>query len=102
MAPGMLEALVIASVVRPSALEALEQHYARNMPALLAEQLQHPLFAVDLRGLPRLLSALHALWAFVARAGVSCASALGAETPEKLLAARPTLGAFYRGCHFGA
>src|SRR5205823_1529520 len=44
---------------------------------------------------------LHALFALVADAGLDCAAALGAATPEALLDLRPTLGDLYAGCHFG-
>ena len=107
--PGMLEALCIADAAG-RATPALALHYTRTMPALLARQLRAPggpeerLFdaRLSLRRLPRLREALESLFALVASAGVSCAQALGAATPEALLRARPTLGALYAGCHFGS
>jgi hypothetical protein len=106
---GMLEALVAAELCRPAASEALRNHYARVMPGLLAVQLrggQGPeakLFSagLDLRRMTRLREGLHALFSLVADAGVACRAALGASTPEALVAERPTLAEFYAGCHFG-
>jgi len=79
------------------------------MPDQLAGQLrvrggpEERLFSarLDLRRLPRLREALERLFALVADAGLGCTTALGAATPHGLLAARPSLGELYAGCHFG-
>jgi hypothetical protein len=112
---GMLEALCIAGALgRDTA--ALDLHYTRSMPALLAQQLAGQGRAASLAGryqrlfttrllprkLPRLMGALEALFALVAQAGVPCERALGASTPTQLLALRPTLGALYASAHFGS
>jgi hypothetical protein len=104
IAPGMLEAIVAAALLRPPALPALRAHYCRTMPALLAAQLR-PSDGVfrarlDLRRMPRLREALERLFSLVASAGLSCAGTLGAADPEGLAQGR-TLGEVYRGCHFG-
>jgi len=103
---GMLEALTIAGLLRGTDLDG---HYLDTMPAQLAVQLraaggaEERLFSarLDLRRLPRLREALDRLFALVAGAGVACARAIGATTPQALLAARPTLAELYAGCHFG-
>jgi len=103
--PGMLDALVAADLSGRN----LEAHYCRAMPALLATQLRGTRAAearlfdapLSLARMPRLAEALEALFTRVADAGVPCAPTLGAATPAALIAARPTLGAFYAGCHFG-
>ena len=105
--PGMLQALVAAELCGRG--EPLEHHYCRAMPAQLAAQLrgrgaaEERLFStkLELSKLPRLQEGLERLFALVAGAGVSCAQALGASSPEALIAARPTLGELYAGCHFG-
>ena len=105
---GMLDALVIAAVCRPSALAALEAHYTRAMPALLAAQLrkaggvEERLFGarVTLRKTPRLREGLEALFALVARSGLQCAAVLGAPTPDALVEGR-AWGEIYTECHFG-
>ena len=107
--PGMLEALCIAGAAG-RATPALDLHYTRAMPSLLARQLrahggaEEKLFdtKLSLDRLPRLHQALDSLFALVAAAGLSCAQTLGAATPKALLRARPTLGALYAGCHFGS
>ena len=105
---GMLEALCIAGALGRDT-RALDHHYTRSMPAGLARQLfaarvaEEPLFTtrLSLQRMPRFSRGLEALFARVAAAGLSCAQALGASTPERLLEARGTLGALYAGCHFG-
>ena len=108
--PGMLEALTAASLARPESAEALQLHYGTAMPGMLAAQLRRAggveerLFGarLDLARLPRLRAGLEALFALVAEADLSCARVLGAATPRALIAARPTLGELYTGCHFGS
>jgi len=108
IAPGMVEALVAAEILRPSARESLRAHYGGAMPALLARQLraetgvERAVFGTPLRlaRMPRLASALEALYANVAGAGLSCARHLGAPTPRALVEGR-TLSEVYAGCHFG-
>jgi len=103
---GMLEALTIAGVLRG---DGADPHYLEAMPGQLAAQLrgrrgpEERLFSarLDLRWLPRLRDALERLFALVADAGVSCRVALGAATPEELIAERPSLADLYAGCHFG-
>lgn len=105
--PGMLDALVVAGLLRPS--ESLDRHYQDAMPGLLAVQLrgagvaEEPLFSapLELLRMPRLRAGLEALFSLVARAGVSCTEALGAATPDALVAAHPTLGHLFASCHFG-
>jgi len=104
--PGMLEALTIAGLLRG---DAADPHYLEAMPGQLACQLrgrggaEERLFSarLDLRRLPRLREALERLFALVADAGVPCGVALGATTPDRLIAARPSLADLYAGCHFG-
>ncbi|HEX9579001.1 MAG TPA: hypothetical protein VF993_14705 [Myxococcales bacterium] len=106
--PGMLDALVAAELARPDARLALETHYCLTMPSQLAAQLrgkgggEDQLFSarIDLRRMPRLRHGLEQLFALVARAGVQCASALGAATPEGLVQGR-SFGEIYSACHFG-
>jgi hypothetical protein len=106
--PGMLDALIAAELVRPRARPALEAHYCVAMPAMLAAQLrraggpEEKLFAarVELRRTPRLRAGLEALFALVSRAGLQCAEALGAATPEELVEGR-SWGEIYTRCHFG-
>jgi hypothetical protein len=102
--PGMVDAIAAASLVRPSSEPALFQHYTQAMPAMMRQQRLEPLFATRLEPvrLPRLLRGLEALFSLVADAGAQCEVALGAATPAALLRLRPTLGALYAGCHFGA
>lgn len=102
IAPGMLEALVAAELARPQAREILRAHYARAMPALLAQQAPHAIFGARLRlaRMPRLSRALDALFARVADAGLSCSTCLGAAAPRELVEGR-TLGEVYARCHFG-
>ena len=106
---GMLEALAIAGALgRDTSL--LDAHYTRSMPAALARQLaaagvlEEKLFThrLSLARLPRLHAALDALFSLAASADLSCATTLGATSPERLLEARPTLGALFAGCHFGS
>lgn len=101
-APGMVDAIIAAELVRPQARAGLEQHYCVTMPALLREQLKGRVFgvALSLSRMPRLRAALDALFALVADAGLSCEACLGAATPAKLLDGR-TLGEVYSRCHFG-
>src|SRR5260370_30790616 len=106
--PGMLDALIAAELVRPRARPALEAHYCVAMPAMLAAQLrraggpEEKLFAarVELRRTPRLRAGLEALFALVSRAGLQCAEALGAATPEELVEGR-SVGEIYTRGHFG-
>jgi len=82
----------------------LDGHYLDTMPAQLAVQLR----AAGRRGGTPLLGpprpappasaprGLDRLFALVAGAGVACARAIGATTPQALLAARPTLGSCMR------
>jgi hypothetical protein len=104
IAPGMLEAIVAASLLRPASAPALRAHYCRAMPGLRAVQLRRgsAVFGarLELGRMPRLREALEALFSMVAGAGLSCLEALGAATPERL-AQGNTLGEVYRGCHFG-
>lgn len=102
--PGMVDAIAAASVARPAAAEPLFRHYTQVMPAQRLAQQGAAIFSTRLEPsrLPRLSRGLEALFALVSSAGVSCAEALGAATPAALLRARPTLGALYAGCHFGA
>jgi hypothetical protein len=103
---GMLEALTIAGVLRGT---ATDRHYLETMPTQLAAQLrgrggpEERLFSarLDLRLLPRLREGLERLFALVSDARLPCTPVLGAPTPHELLAARPTLGELYAGCHFG-
>ena len=101
--PGMVDAIAAASLARPSSEPALFQHYTQAMPAMMQQQRREPLFATRLEPLrlPRLGRGPEALFELVARAGAQCSVALGAATPAALLRLRPTLGAFYAGCHFG-
>ncbi len=101
-APGMLDAIVAAELVRPQARAVLEQHYCVTMPALLRDQLNGRLFgvALSLSRMPRLRAALEALFAIVADAGLSCEECLGAAMPAALIGGR-TLGEVYSRCHFG-
>ena len=105
---GMLEALCVAGELgRPT--EALDRHYTRSMPAMLAGQLRGTasrsarLFPSRLKlgRMPRLREALEGLFALVASTGLDCGRALGAATPSALLAAQPTLGDLYASVHFG-
>jgi hypothetical protein len=104
IAPGMLDAVVAAALLRPPALPALRAHYCRTMPGLLAAQLRSSggVFRarLDLRRMPRLREALERLFSLVESAGLSCAEALGATAPQELAQGR-TLGEVYQGCHFG-
>ena len=102
---GMLDAIVAASLARPGSADVLRAHYTRTLPALvLRQRAGEALFAarLDLRRMPRLSRGLEALFALVADAGVPCAVALGAATPDALISRCPTLGALYASCHFGA
>ena len=108
LAPGMLEALVAAELIRPEARPALQAHYAVAMPALRDRQVEaaqgdeRRIFGAKLRlaRMPRLRAALDALFTMVADAGLSCAKCLGAATPADRIEGR-TLAEVYAGCHFG-
>lgn len=101
--PGMVDAIVAASLARPESAATLFRHYTEILPALLESQRREPLFAtrLELSRLPRLERGLEALFTLVSQAGVPCPEALGAATPAALIALRPTLGALFAGCHFG-
>lgn len=109
--PGMEDALCVAGELAASdaARAALDAHYTRSMPGLLARQLfsrggaDERLFSarLSLSRLPRVREALESLWALVAGAGLPCRETLGAATPQALFAARPTLAHLYAGAHFG-
>lgn len=106
--PGMLDAVVAGSLLRPQFADALQNHYCGSLPAMLAKQLrgaggaEEKLFGAKLllAKLPRLQRALHALFALAADAGLQCSGVFGAETPEGLAEGR-TLGELYVECHFG-
>jgi hypothetical protein len=103
-APGMVDALVAAELLRPGTREALQLHYGAAMPALRKRQLEGgaPAFVARLRlsRMPRLREALDRLFAAVSGAKLSCAACLGAATPRELVEDR-TLAEVYAGCHFG-
>ncbi|HYS10294.1 MAG TPA: hypothetical protein VEP66_16250 [Myxococcales bacterium] len=108
LAPGMLDSLVAAELLRPAARTGLLAHYGSSMPAMRARQLEgkgepeRKVFGEPLRLdlMPRLSAALDALFASVADAGLSCGTCLGAATPRELVEGR-TLSEVYARCHFG-